>query len=327
MQEVEDLPRLLRQPEIRYLPPWGQREWSSPHNSWPKNLGSEKAAVNHRNFSFEKRIVSVMHREGVPMILGTDAMEVGTVPGFSVQQELDNIVDAGLTPFEALQTATRNASNWFVHPEGGGVFGTITAGERADLVLLDADPLADIANVSKIQGVMVQGRWLPKAELQRMLEALPVAYSDEKKFLTSIVQNRPDTLDKYLYENDPFHKLTNDVMLDLVITKGIGALKQVYSRLQDVDRTSIALEEATVDDLGFQLLDLNRDTDAIQLFLSNVQMHPASARAYDSLAQAYLKGGNRMKAFQYFTEALRIDASFEHAREALADLGTHDAKK
>jgi predicted Zn-dependent protease len=160
-----------------------------------------------------------------------------------------------------------------------------------------------------------------------MLEALPVAYSDEKKFLTSIVQNRPDTLDKYLYENDPFHKLTNDVMLDLVITKGIGALKQVYSRLQDVDRTSIALEEATVDDLGFQLLDLNRDTDAIQLFLSNVQMHPASARAYDSLAQAYLKGGNRMKAFQYFTEALRIDASFEHAREALADLGTHDANK
>jgi tetratricopeptide (TPR) repeat protein len=327
MQEVEDLPRLLRQPEIRYLPPWAQHEWSSPHNSWPKNLGSEKAAVNRRNFSFDKRIVSVMHREGVPMILGTDAMEVGTVPGFSVEQELANLVEAGLTPFEALQTATRNASDWFVHPEGGGIFGTITPGERADLVLLDADPLADIANVSKIQGVMVQGRWLPKAEIERMLEALPVAYSAEKKFLTSIAQNRPDTLDKYLYEDDPFHKLTNEVMLDLIITKGIGALKQVYSRLQDVDRTSIALEEATVDDLGFQLLDLNRDSDAIQLFLSNVQTHPASARAYDSLAQAYLKSGNRSKALQYFAEAQRVDASFKHAREALADLRSQDEEK
>jgi len=183
------------------------------------------------------------------------------------------------------------------------------------------------ANVSKIRGVMVQGRWLPKAELQRMLEALPVAYSAEKKFLASIAQSRPDALDKYLYENDPFHKLTNEVMLDLVITKGIGALKQVYSRLEDVDRASIALEEATVDDLGFQLLDLNRDSDAIQLFLSNVQRHPASARVYDSLAQAYVKSGNRTQAVKYFTEALRIDASFEHAREALNQLGSHDEEK
>jgi len=327
IQKVEDLPGLFRQPEIRYLPPWAQREWSSPHHSWPTKLGSEKAPVFPGNLSFEKKIVSVMHREGVPLILGTDAMEVGTVPGFSVKQELANLVEAGLTPFQALQTATRNASDWFVHPEGGGVFGTITLGERADLVLLDADPLADIGNVSKIRGVMLQGRWLPKAELQQMLEALPVAYHAEEKFLTSVMQSHPDALDKYLRENDPFHKLTNEVMLDLVITKGIGALKQVYSRLQVVNRTSIALEEATVDDLGFQLLALNRDRDALELFLFNMQMHPASAMAYDSLAQAYLKSGNQTKAVQYFTEALRIDARFEHAREALAQLGTHDEQK
>ena len=103
------------------------------------------------------------------------------MPGFSVQKELANLVEAGLTPLEALQTATRNASNWFVHPEGGGVFGAITLGGRADLVLLDADPLADITNVSKIRGVMVQGRWLPKAELQRMLEALPVAFRRQRE--------------------------------------------------------------------------------------------------------------------------------------------------
>jgi tetratricopeptide (TPR) repeat protein len=267
-----------------------------------------------------------MHREEVPMILGTDAMEVGTVPGFSVQQELANLVDAGLTPFEALQTATRNASDWFVHPEGGGVFGTITLGERADLVLLDADPLTDIQNISKIRGVMVRGRWLPKPELQRMLEALPIAYSAEKKFLTSIVQIHPETLDKYLDENDPFHKLANEVMLEIVITKGIGRLKEVHSRLRDIHPTSMVLEEATVDDLGFQLLDLNRDSDAIELFLSNVQAHPASAKAFDSLAQAYLKSGNRAKALQYFTEAQRIDGNCKHAREAFAQLRSDEEK-
>lgn len=326
IQEVEDLPRLLRQPEIRYLAPWAQQEWSSPHNSWPRSPGGEQAVVSPGNLSFEKKIVSVMHREEVPMILGTDAMEVGTVPGFSVKQELANLVDAGLSPFEALQTATRNASDWFVHPEGGGVFGTITLGERADLVLLDADPLADIGNVSKIQGVMLQGRWLPKAELQRMLEALPVAYRAEEKFLTSIAQNRPDTLNKYLRENDPYHELTNQVMLDLVITQGVGALKRVYSHMQNLDRTSIVLEETTVDDLGFKLLGLNRDSDAIEIFLFNVQMHPASARAYDSLAQAYLKSGNRMQAVRYFTEALRINTRLEHARKALEQLGIHDVQ-
>jgi hypothetical protein len=324
IQEVDDLPRLLRQPEIRYLTPWAQQDWSAPHYSWPRSPGSQQAAGFRGNLSFEKKVVSVMHRNGVPMILGTDAMEVGTVPGFSVKQELANLVEAGLTPFEALQAATRNASDWFVHPEGGGVFGTITRGERADLVLLDADPLADIGNVSKIQGVMLQGRWLPKAKLQRMLEALPDAYRAEEKFLTAIAQNRLDTLNKYLRENDPYHELTNQVMLDLVRSQGIGVLKRFYSHMQNLDRTSIVLEETTVDDLGFRLLGLNRDSDAIEIFLFNMQMHPASARACDSLAQGYLKSGNEMQAVRYFTEALRIDTRLEHARKALEQLGSND---
>lgn len=214
VQQVEDPPRFLSQPGIQFLPSWARREWSAPHNSAQKDFGAEKAPLFRQTWAFHKRIVSTMHRERVPIILGTDSMTVGTVPGFAVQQELANLVETGFTPFEALQTATKNASEWFVHPEGGGVFGTVTLRERADLVLLDANPLVDIRNVSKIRGVMVQGRWLPESELQRMLAALPFAYSEEEQFLSSTVQGRPDIASKYLQENDPYYKLTNELMVN-----------------------------------------------------------------------------------------------------------------
>jgi tetratricopeptide (TPR) repeat protein len=327
VQQLEDRPKVLAQPEMKYLPPWARREWGPPNSGCQKNSSSEQAALLRRNLAFDKKIVSVLHREGVSLILGTDAMTCGTVPGVSVGQELANLVEAGLTPFEALQTATRNASEWFVHPEGGGVFGTITLGERADLVLLEANPLTEVRNISKIRGTMVQGRWLPEAELQRMLVALPAAYAEEKKYLTSLAVSRPGEFSKYLRENDPFHKITNDVMLDLVVASGPKALQEVYSRLQQVDPTSTVLEEGTVHDLGKQLLDLRRNSDAVDVFLLNVRRHADSAASYDSLAQAYLQSGDRDQAIHYFEEALRVSPGFAHAREALAQLGGKDEQK
>jgi hypothetical protein len=327
VQQVEDLPRLLSQPGIQFLPPWTQKEWRLRHNYYQKDLGAEKVPLFRETWAFHKKIVSTMHREGVPIILGTDSMTVGTVPGFSVQQELANLVETGFTPFEALQTATKNASEWFVHPEGGGVFGTVTLRERADLVLLDANPLVDIRNVSRIRGVMVQGRWLPESDLHRMLAALPLAYSEEEKFLSSTVQGQPGSASKYLQENDPYHKLTNELLVNLVIRKGVRALKQVYAGLKQNDPTSIMIEETTVNDLGYQLLDLNRTSDAVEVFGINMRAHPTSVRAYDSLARAYLGNGNRIEAIRYLKEALRVDPSFQPARRALDQLESKEEQK
>jgi imidazolonepropionase-like amidohydrolase len=91
------------------------------------------------------------------------------LPGFSLHAELQSFVQAGLTPYQALRAGTSDAAI-FLHQEAE--FGTISSGLRADLLLLKANPLDDVANIDKRVGVMVAGRWFTEAELQQRLLAL-----------------------------------------------------------------------------------------------------------------------------------------------------------
>ena len=88
------------------------------------------------------------------------------MPGFSTHRELESLVAAGLTPYQALETGTRNVARYFGTERETG---TIERGKRADMVLLEADPLVDIRNTTKRAGVMVRGRWLPREEIERRL--------------------------------------------------------------------------------------------------------------------------------------------------------------
>jgi len=109
-----------------------------------------------------------MHRTGVTLMAGSDVGLPNLFPGFSFHDELALLVEAGLTPLHALQAATRNAA------EGmglGGNVGTIEVGKLAELVLLDADPLAAITNTTRIAAVVVSGRLLERADLDELLHA------------------------------------------------------------------------------------------------------------------------------------------------------------
>lgn len=99
---------------------------------------------------FNRRLVRALKAEGVPMLAGSDALTSGVVGGFSLHEELVLLVDAGLTNEEAIASATRLPAVWM---GVDGDRGTIEAGKRADLVLLDPNPLADIANSRRIAGV------------------------------------------------------------------------------------------------------------------------------------------------------------------------------
>ena len=111
-------------------------------------------------------MIKALHDAGVPFALGSDAPQFWNVPGFSAHRELRSIVDAGLTPYQALRTGTANVGVYF---KTESTTGTIAAGKRADLVLLDANPLQNIDNSLKIAGVMVNGRWMSKAEIDKRL--------------------------------------------------------------------------------------------------------------------------------------------------------------
>jgi imidazolonepropionase-like amidohydrolase len=127
-------------------------------------LAKYSAADRARVLALRRRILKALFDGGVPFALGSDAPQFFNVPGFSIHRELKSMVRAGLTPFQALQTGTVNVGTYF-----GTAVGTVAAGQRADLILLDANPVEDIENSSKIAGVMLNGRWMPRDEIQKTL--------------------------------------------------------------------------------------------------------------------------------------------------------------
>lgn len=126
-------------------------------------------APEHRQrfIALRRRLIRALHDGGAGLLLGSDAPQVWNVPGFSIHRELATYVAAGLTPYAALATGTRNVAAHFGTLDRAG---TIEPGKRADLVLLDGNPLQDIANTSRIAGVMIGGRWLSKREIDERLQ-------------------------------------------------------------------------------------------------------------------------------------------------------------
>jgi len=132
-----------------------------------KTFAAEDFAMQHQVFAHDQRLVGAMFRAGVPMLAGTDAHNPYCFPGFSLHDELALLVESGLTPLAALQAATRNAA---IFMEATDKYGSVTPGKVADLVLLDADPLKDIHNTTKISEVFLAGKEFNRAALDQMLK-------------------------------------------------------------------------------------------------------------------------------------------------------------
>ena len=111
-------------------------------------------------------MVKRMHDAGVPLLAGSDSANPYTYPGSGLHDELEELVAAGLTPVEALRTATTAPAKYL---EAEDSLGSITVGKVADLVLLSANPLEDIQNVRRIEAVVARGRLFDRSDLDRML--------------------------------------------------------------------------------------------------------------------------------------------------------------
>jgi imidazolonepropionase-like amidohydrolase len=171
----EEFEELRRRYEMRYIPPPVWAWWDGFEANFVSDLGDPPTVK--RAFKTMRYAVKALHDGGARLIVGTDALTPYVVPGFSVHEELNHLVDAGLTPYEAIKAATRDAAEFV---DALDEWGTVAVGRRADLILVDANPLEDVANASKQIGVMLRGRWYAKAELQAKLDALAEKYAKMK---------------------------------------------------------------------------------------------------------------------------------------------------
>jgi hypothetical protein len=151
---------------LKYIPEYMRKRWSPQENFLLRYRTPEYIAYNKRLFKKELELVGAMHRAGVGFMTGTDLSIPYVFAGFSLHEELALFVEAGFTPMSALQTATRNPAVFFGELSSHG---TIERGKLANLVLLSANPLADIRNTRRIEAVVLKGKYFSKFELDRML--------------------------------------------------------------------------------------------------------------------------------------------------------------
>lgn len=158
-------------PRLKYAKPSWRARWLRMTEE-ARGWSAEQAAQRRETIRREDALVARMQRAGVPLLAGTDDANPYVIPGFSLHDELRLLVAAGLTPLEALRAATVNPAKFFGLSDK---LGTIERGKLADLLLLDANPLADISNTKRIAAVVARGRLLRKEDLDRMLSEVEAA--------------------------------------------------------------------------------------------------------------------------------------------------------
>ena len=168
---------LLRQPLMRFIAPDVRDEWS-PDSSYLSFFSEEKLKAVESSHRERILMTQALHKAGARLLLGTDCGNPFVLAGFSVHEELTNLVEAGMTPYEALYAGTQCAAEFL---GASGMFGVIAAGARADLILLNSNPLDDVSAVSEPEGVMVRGVWLTSDKLAEKLERLAVSYAQRSR--------------------------------------------------------------------------------------------------------------------------------------------------
>jgi imidazolonepropionase-like amidohydrolase len=160
---------LLETPPMRYMDDNTLAGWDPTRDFRTKSMTADDYTKLRKGDAARKKIVKVLYEEGAPILLGTDTPNPFVVPGFSIHQELALLVESGLSPFDALAAGTRDAARSLGQEQ---LFGTVAVGRRADLLLLEADPLQDVAAANRRVGVFRLGVYYAEAELQERLETI-----------------------------------------------------------------------------------------------------------------------------------------------------------
>jgi len=232
-------PPLSTDPRLKYVSPANRKWWNESPYWLPKDRSPEDDAMRERVHEKYIGIVAAAQRAGVGLLAGTTGEEpYFNVPGFGLHDELAMLVQAGLTPLEALQAATLNPARFLRKEED---LGTIAPGKFADLVLLNANPLQDISNTHKIAAVVYRGKLYSRALLDTMLAKIAVL-ADRKSIA--------------------------DLLAPIVTEKRVDAAIQQYHEMKSSEPASYDFNDKyELQSLGNQLLYANKLAEAIRIQL------------------------------------------------------------
>jgi hypothetical protein len=158
---------LLNHPRMQYLGGFYKNFWDPNKDFRFKTWTTQTFDLYKREFEIKLQVVKAMQDNGIKLLAGTDYPNPHCYPGFGIHDELEWMVKAGLTPAQALRTATLNPAIFFNMDKQ---MGTVAEGKTASLVLLDANPLESISNTQKINAVVVNGKFLNRTDLDALLE-------------------------------------------------------------------------------------------------------------------------------------------------------------
>jgi imidazolonepropionase-like amidohydrolase len=284
-----DEPAFLNDPRLKYVPPGMKAGWD-PSSVDNRKQTAEDFAYLKREFRKDLEVVGTMQRSGVGILAGTDAQNPYSFYGFSLHDELGFLVDAGLSPMQALQAATINPARFFGDEKD---FGSVEVGRFADLVLLDANPLVAIANTKKIDAVVYRGELFPKASLDAMLTKAEAFAS---------------------------RKLIGPVLFQTIQERGIGAAVTQYRELRSRQPEAYDFSEQELVRLGYRLIRIKKYPDAIEIFKLAVEAYPGSYNTYDSLGEAYMDDGEKKLAIENYEKSLQLNPKNANGIEMLKKL-------
>ncbi len=285
---------------------------------WKEQLPerSPEAAQNWKEYyPTVLQVLQEMHAAGVPLLAGSDLGVLLIFPGSSLHRELELLVEeAGLTPMEALQSATRDPVEFMGL---GDSLGTIEPGKVADLVLLEADPLADITNTRRIAAVIQEGRFYSREDLDRVQErVLAMPELEENDWV-------PAPASAELREAQAVVRALDQAGS----AEGVALALERFQAMEGAERLpggrpALAGQiEAAVNRAGDRLLEAERVDEAIAVFRLNTETFPDAFNTWDSLAEAYLAQGDRESAIRFYRKSLELNPENRNAREQLEELG------
>lgn len=284
---VEDTLVTQEIPELQYLEPTAQRAWQAWRDSWTP----QRVELVRRGIPFFESVVGALDREGVPILAGTDAMGFPlVVPGASLHREMHLLRDAGLSTYATIHAATVAPARFLgVEQE----VGTVEVGKRADLLLVDANPLQSLETLRSPAGVMVRGRWIERNELVERLEAL---------------------------SSGPLRPQISRVIYEVIESEGLQVGVARYRELRSNEPDEYDFGEQELNVLGYYYLRRGDAETAIAVFALNVEMYPDRFNAHDSLGEAYAEDGQFDSAIASYERSLELNPDNANARQRLERL-------